>query len=135
MLFSLMSWWYLIEYSHNGATNTTLPFPLGIVSSSCLDHSAHCNLEWNGWNNESFEAERNSKVGDFQFQQFPLLKANNFSVNDNDAKPAMVVLGQFERCSNEGLRTNNGRQPMRQGSNTRDTALVHLVPEFISPCI
>ena len=85
MLFSLMSWWYLIEYSHNGATNTT-PFRSlwASLAHRAWHHSAHCNLEWNGWNNESFEAERNSKVGDFLFQQFPLLKANNF--------PSMIMM-------------------------------------------
>ena len=130
MLLSLMTWWYLKEYSHNGATNTT-PFRSlwAPLAHRAWHHSAHCTLEWNGWDNVSFEEEISSKLGEFQFQEFPLLKGNSFSVNNKDAKPAMVVLGQFERCTDEGLRTNNGRQPMRQGSNTRDTALVHLVPE------
>ena len=68
----------------------------------------------------------------FQTRRFifrnSIVEENSFSVN-KDAKPASVILGQFERCTEEGLRTNKGRKPMRQGSNTRDTALVHLVPE------
>ena len=134
MLLSLMTWWYLIEYSHNGTTNTT-PFrsQWASLAHRTWHHSAHCSLEWNGWNNESFEAELDSKIGDFQFRQFPLLKGNSFSVNHSEAKSANVILGQFERCNKEGLRTQKGSEFMRQGSNTRDTTLIHLVPETYLP--
>ena len=134
MLLSLMTWWYLIEYSHNGTTNTT-PFRSlwASLAHRTWHHSAHCSLEWNGWNNESFEAELDSKIGDFQFRQFPLLKGNSFSVNNSEAKSANVILGQFERCSKEGLRSQIGNNFMRQGSNTRDTTLIHLIPERYLP--
>ena len=130
MLLSLMTWWYLKEYSHNGAANNT-PFRSlwAALAHRAWHHSAHCKLEWDGWDNESFEAEISSKLGDFQFHEFPLLQGNSFSVNHPNAKPANVVLGQFERCSTEGLRTEEDSLPMRQGKHTKDTALVHLVPE------
>jgi len=135
-LLNLMSWWYLIEYSHNGVTNTT-PFRslwAGLAHRT-WHHSAFCNLEWDGWDDESFADEVAAKIGDFQFEKFPSLKSNSFTVNDKDAKPAMVVLGQFERCSGEGLRTSE-RLPVRQGKQTRDTNLVHLVPpKYLTPAL
>ena len=135
LLLELMTWWYLIEYSHNGATNTT-PFRSlwSNLAHRTWHHSAQCNVDFDGWNDEMFNEKIDALIGDFEFEEFPSLKPNSFEINDKDAKGATPVLGQFERLGGrEGLRTRSGAK-MRQGSATRDTTLIHLVPSrYLTP--
>ena len=130
MLYDLLMWWYLIEdaRSDKAVNKTKLRSIVVPLAHRSWHHAQMCDLEWDGWDKDSFAEEVRKTMVILNSHNSPHCHKTLSQSTHSGAKRAIPILAQFERLGRE-----EGLGMIRIGSFTRDANLVHLIPQNVIP--